>query len=398
VQRVKEINQSIWQWLNRATPEALYDRQLVWIALGLMLTGLVMVTSASFPISARLTDQPFHFMFRHAIFLVLALIVSSVILQIPMKRWFQYSMYLLGLSFFLLVVVLAVGKSVNGASRWIPLGLFNLQPAEVAKLSLFIFMAGYLVRKQDEVRKTFFGGFGKPIMVFGAFAVLLLGQPDLGTVVVMLVTLFGMLFIAGAKLSQFIALMVAGIAAVVGLIVIEPYRVRRVTSFWEPWNDPFGSGYQLTQSLMAFGRGDWMGQGLGNSVQKLEYLPEAHTDFVFAVLAEELGFVGVTLVLVLIFSLVLKAILIGKKAFENDQLFSGYLAFGIGIWFAFQTLVNVGAASGIVPTKGLTLPLISYGGSSLIVMSVAVSMLLRIDHECRMQQKEQADNQNELVE
>ncbi|PMG09212.1 cell division protein FtsW [Vibrio splendidus] len=398
MQRVKEINQSIWQWLNRVTPEALYDRQLVWIALGLMLTGLVMVTSASFPISARLTDQPFHFMFRHAIFLVLALIVSSVILQIPMKRWFQYSMYLLGLSFFLLVVVLAVGKSVNGASRWIPLGLFNLQPAEVAKLSLFIFMAGYLVRKQDEVRKTFFGGFGKPIMVFGAFAVLLLGQPDLGTVVVMLVTLFGMLFIAGAKLSQFIALMVAGIAAVVGLIVIEPYRVRRVTSFWEPWNDPFGSGYQLTQSLMAFGRGDWMGQGLGNSVQKLEYLPEAHTDFVFAVLAEELGFVGVTLVLVLIFSLVLKAILIGKKAFENDQLFSGYLAFGIGIWFAFQTLVNVGAASGIVPTKGLTLPLISYGGSSLIVMSVAVSMLLRIDHECRMQQKEQADNQNELVE
>ncbi|MEZ8293897.1 cell division protein FtsW [Vibrio splendidus] len=398
MQRVKEINQSIWQWLNRATPEAIYDRQLVWIALGLMLTGLVMVTSASFPISARLTDQPFHFMFRHAIFLVLALIVSSVILQIPMKRWFQYSMYLLGLSFFLLVVVLAVGKSVNGASRWIPLGLFNLQPAEVAKLSLFIFMAGYLVRKQDEVRKTFFGGFGKPIMVFGAFAVLLLGQPDLGTVVVMLVTLFGMLFIAGAKLSQFIALMVAGIAAVVGLIVIEPYRVRRVTSFWEPWNDPFGSGYQLTQSLMAFGRGDWMGQGLGNSVQKLEYLPEAHTDFVFAVLAEELGFVGVTLVLILIFSLVLKAILIGKKAFENDQLFSGYLAFGIGIWFAFQTLVNVGAASGIVPTKGLTLPLISYGGSSLIVMSVAVSMLLRIDHECRIQQKEQADNQNELVE
>ncbi|MEZ9546159.1 MULTISPECIES: cell division protein FtsW [Vibrio] len=398
MQRVKEINQSIWQWLNRATPEALYDRQLVWIALGLMLTGLVMVTSASFPISARLTDQPFHFMFRHAIFLVLALGVSSIILQIPMQRWFQYSMYLLGLSFFLLIVVLAVGKSVNGASRWIPLGLFNLQPAEVAKLSLFIFMAGYLVRKQDEVRKTFFGGFAKPIMVFGAFAVLLLGQPDLGTVVVMLVTLFGMLFIAGAKLSQFIALMVAGIAAVVGLIVIEPYRVRRVTSFWEPWNDPFGSGYQLTQSLMAFGRGDWMGQGLGNSIQKLEYLPEAHTDFVFAVLAEELGFVGVTLVLMLIFSLVFKAILIGKKAFENDQVFSGYLAFGIGIWFAFQTLVNVGAASGIVPTKGLTLPLISYGGSSLIVMSVAVSMLLRIDHECRMQQKEQADNQNELVE
>lgn len=343
-----------------------------------------MVTSASFPISSRLTDQPFHFMFRHAIFLLLALCASSVVLQIPMQRWFQYGSLLLGLSVLLLLIVLVAGKSVNGASRWIPLGLFNLQPAEVAKLSLFIFMSGYLVRKHHEVRQTFFGGFMKPIMVFGTLAVLLLGQPDLGTVVVMLVTLFGMLFIAGAKLSQFIALMIAGVLAVAGLIIAEPYRIRRVTSFLDPWEDPFGSGYQLTQSLMAFGRGNWLGQGLGNSIQKLEYLPEAHTDFVFAVLAEELGFVGVCLVLLLIFSLVLKAILIGRKAFEHDRQFGGYLAFGIGIWFAFQTLVNVGAAAGIVPTKGLTLPLISYGGSSLIIMSVAVSILLRIDYECRL--------------
>lgn len=370
--------------MRTSSPEALFDRQLVWIAFGLMLIGLVMVTSASFPISSRLTDQPFHFMFRHAIFLLLAFLTSSMVLQVPLDRWMKYSSLLLGISFFLLIVVLVVGKSVNGASRWIPLGLFNLQPAEVAKLSLFIFMSGYLVRKHDEVRQTFFGGFLKPIMVFGTLAVLLLGQPDLGTVIVMLVTLFGMLFIAGAKLSQFLALMVAGMLAVVALIVAEPYRVRRVTSFLDPWEDPFGSGYQLTQSLMAFGRGEWFGQGLGNSIQKLEYLPEAHTDFVFAVLAEELGFIGVVLVLVLIFSLVLKAIFIGKKAFQHDQQFGGYLAFGIGIWFAFQTLVNVGAAAGMVPTKGLTLPLISYGGSSLIIMSVAVSILLRIDHECRL--------------
>lgn len=370
--------------MRTSSPEALFDRQLVWIAFGLMLIGLVMVTSASFPISSRLTDQPFHFMFRHAIFLLLAFLTSSMVLQVPLDRWMKYSSLLLGISFFLLIVVLVVGKSVNGASRWIPLGLFNLQPAEVAKLSLFIFMSGYLVRKHDEVRQTFFGGFLKPIMVFGTLAVLLLGQPDLGTVIVMLVTLFGMLFIAGAKLSQFLALMVAGVLAVVALIVAEPYRVRRVTSFLDPWEDPFGSGYQLTQSLMAFGRGEWFGQGLGNSIQKLEYLPEAHTDFVFAVLAEELGFIGVVLVLVLIFSLVLKAIFIGKKAFQHDQQFGGYLAFGIGIWFAFQTLVNVGAAAGMVPTKGLTLPLISYGGSSLIIMSVAVSILLRIVHECRL--------------
>lgn len=372
------------RWLTTPSPEALFDRQLLWIALSLMLIGLVMVTSASFPISYRLTDQPFHFMFRHALFLLLAFIISIVVLQIPMDRWLKMSTPLLGISVFLLFVVLLAGKSVNGASRWIPLGLFNLQPAEVAKLALFIYMSSYLVRKQDEVRQTFFGGFMKPIMVFAVLAVLLLSQPDLGTVVVMLVTMFGMLFIGGAKLSQFIALMATGILAVIGLILSEPYRVRRVTSFLDPWDDPFGSGYQLTQSLMAFGRGQWFGQGLGNSIQKLEYLPEAHTDFVFAVLAEELGFIGVLVVLVLLMWLVLKALLIGKKAFERNFQFSGYLAFGIGIWFAFQTLVNVGASAGIVPTKGLTLPLISYGGSSLVIMSVAVSILLRIDFECRL--------------
>ncbi|MDG3089058.1 cell division protein FtsW [Vibrio hannami] len=393
---MKHWLESICGWGTKNSPEALFDRQLVWIAFGLMLTGLVMVTSASFPISTRLTGQPFHFMFRHAIFIGLALCTSAMVLQVPMKRWLQLSSVLMAISLFLLVVVLVGGKSVNGASRWIPLGLFNLQPAEVAKLSLFIFMSGYLVRKRDEVREKFFDGFFKPLIVFLAFAVLLLGQPDLGTVVVMLVTMFGMLFIAGAKLWQFIALMMAGIAGVVLLIIVEPYRMRRVTSFMDPWEDPFGSGYQLTQSLMAFGRGEWFGQGLGNSIQKLEYLPEAHTDFVFAVIGEELGFIGVTLILMLIFSLVIKAVLIGKKALEAEDKFGGYLAFGIGIWFAFQTLVNVGASAGLVPTKGLTLPLISYGGSSLIVMTTAVSILLRIDHELRLKQSDVAiHNQQE---
>ncbi|QIA62521.1 cell division protein FtsW [Vibrio astriarenae] len=380
---VKERIQRVASWFHSTPQLALYDRQLVWIAIGLMVVGLVMVTSASFPVSYRLTGQPFHFMARHVVFLGLAMIVSTVALQVPIKKWMQHGHWLLVISFVLLMVVLLVGKSVNGASRWIPLGLFNLQPAEVAKLSLFIYMAGYLVRKHSEVRQTFFGGFFKPIVIFALLAGLLLGQPDLGTVVVMLVTLFGMLFIAGAKLIQFIGLMVAGIVAVIGLIIIEPYRMRRVTSFLDPWQDPFGSGYQLTQSLMAFGRGEWTGQGLGNSIQKLEYLPEAHTDFVFAVLAEELGFIGVVLILLLIFSLVGKAIFIGKRALEQEQMFGGYLGFGIGIWFAFQTLVNVGAAAGMVPTKGLTLPLISYGGSSLIIMAIAVSILLRIDFECR---------------
>ncbi len=374
-----------FSYRNRAAvPPVLYDRQLVWISLGLMLTGLVMVTSASFPVSLRLTGQPFHFMLKHAALLGLSLFVSSCVVQIQLKTWMRYSTHLLALSLLLLIVVLVAGKSVNGASRWIPLGVFNLQPAEIAKFSLFIFMAGYLVRKQEEVRQTFFGGFMKPIIVFGCLATLLLGQPDLGTVIVMLVTMFGMLFVAGAKLWQFLALMMVGVAGVALLILIEPYRMRRMTSFWDPWEDPFGSGYQLTQSLMAFGRGEWFGQGLGNSVQKLEYLPEAHTDFVFAVIAEELGFIGVTLILMLIFALVIKAIFIGKRAFESGEQFGGYLGFGIGIWFAFQSMVNVGAAAGIVPTKGLTLPLISYGGSSLIIMATAVSVLLRIDHECRL--------------
>ncbi|GLO61868.1 putative lipid II flippase FtsW [Vibrio sp. MACH09] len=401
--RIGRVKETFFDWSSTSAPYVLFDRQLVWIALGLMFTGLVMVTSASFPISTRLTGQPFHFMFRHAIFITLALITSAMVLQVPLKKWLQFSTVLLTLSFLMLVFVLFAGKSVNGASRWIPLGLFNLQPAEVAKLSLFIFMAGYLVRKADEVRETFFGGFMKPIFIFALFAGLLLGQPDLGTVVVMLVTLFAMLFIAGAKLWQFIALMMVGIAGVIVLILIEPYRMRRVTSFLDPWEDPFGSGYQLTQSLMAFGRGEWFGQGLGNSIQKLEYLPEAHTDFVFAVIAEELGFVGVSLILILIFSLVLKAIYIGKKALESGEQFGGYLAFGIGVWFAFQSLVNVGAAAGIVPTKGLTLPLISYGGSSLIIMTIAVSILLRIDHECRLKQvglmtEDSSDFQQEDIE
>lgn len=379
-----QLFDNIKNWLNQSSTPVLYDRQLVWIAFGLMLTGLIMVTSASFPVSTRLTDDPFHFMERHALNLILAMIVAMCVMQVPLERWIRHSGHLLMISIVLLIIVLVMGKSVNGASRWIPLGIFNLQPAEIAKLSLFVFMSSYLMRKNEEVRSSFSGGFLKPLAVFGLLAVLLLGQPDLGTMVVMLVTVFAMLFIAGAKLMQFIALLVVGVAAVAFLIVIEPYRMRRVTSFWRPFEDPFGSGYQLTQSLMAFGRGDWMGQGLGNSIQKLEYLPEAHTDFVFAVIGEELGFIGVTCILLMIFALVFKALNIGRKALDEDLVFGGFLAMSISIWFAFQTLVNVGAAAGIMPTKGLTLPLISYGGSSLIIMSVAVALLLRIDYERRV--------------
>ena len=258
-----------------------------------------------------------------------------------------------------------------------------LQAAEPAKLFFFCYLAGYLVRRYEQVTENL-KGFIKPLIVFFALAMLLLLQPDLGTVIVMFATTLGLLFLAGARLWQFFALGFTGIAAVVSLIVYSDYRMRRITAFMDPWADPFGSGYQLTQSLMAFGRGSWFGQGLGNSVQKLNFLPEAHNDFIMAILAEELGFIGILTVLFLILAMVIIALRIGNKALLAQRPFDGFLAYAIGIWFSVQTAVNLGAASGLLPTKGLTLPLVSYGGSSLISMAVAVAILLRIDFEMRV--------------
>ncbi|MBJ7222870.1 MULTISPECIES: cell division protein FtsW [unclassified Brenneria] len=361
----------------------LYDRTLVWLTFGLAVIGFVMVTSASMPIGQRLASDPFLFAKRDALYLGLAFLLSMVTLRIPMEIWQRYSPVLLLASMVLLLVVLAVGSSVNGASRWISLGPLRIQPAELSKLALFCYLSSYMVRKVEEVRNNFWG-FCKPMGVMVVLAVLLLAQPDLGTVVVLFITTLAMLFLAGAKLWQFLAIIGCGIFAVCLLIVAEPYRMRRVTSFWNPWEDPFGSGYQLTQSLMAFGRGELWGQGLGNSVQKLEYLPEAHTDFIFSILGEELGYIGVVLALLMIFFVAFRAMSIGRRALEINQRFSGFLACSIGVWFSFQTLVNVGAAAGMLPTKGLTLPLISYGGSSLIIMSTAIVLLLRIDFETRL--------------
>ncbi|MBX9445207.1 cell division protein FtsW [Dickeya chrysanthemi] len=361
----------------------LYDRTLLWLTLGLAVIGFVMVTSASMPVGQRLAGDPFLFAKRDALYLGLAFGLSLVTTRVPMEVWQRYSVVLLLVSLVMLLIVLAVGSSVNGASRWISLGPLRIQPAELSKLSLFCYLSSYMVRKVDEVRNNFWG-FCKPMGVMVVLAVLLLAQPDLGTVVVLFITTLAMLFLAGAKLWQFLAIIGCGIFAVGLLIVAEPYRVRRVTSFWNPWDDPFGSGYQLTQSLMAFGRGELWGQGLGNSIQKLEYLPEAHTDFIFSILGEELGYIGVVLALLMIFFVAFRAMSIGRRALEIDQRFSGFLACSIGIWFSFQTLVNVGAAAGMLPTKGLTLPLISYGGSSLLIMSTAIVLLLRIDYETRL--------------
>ncbi|MAD03264.1 cell division protein FtsW [Pseudoalteromonas shioyasakiensis] len=365
----------------------LYDVPLLYCMLMLIGVGFVMVTSASMPTAERLFDNPYHIIIRHGMFLIMGFFLFWIATNVPMDWWKRSNAYLLLLGLGLLVLVLIVGREVNGAKRWIPIGPVGFQVAEAAKLYFFSYIAGYLVRKREEVQENL-KGFFKPLAVFGVYAFLILMQPDLGTVVVLFVTTVGLLFLAGAKLWQFFGLILTGIAAVVVLIIAEPYRMARVTGFLEPWEDPFGKGYQLVQSLMAYSQGGWFGQGLGNSVQKLQYLPEAHNDFIFAVIGEELGFFGVLSILIVLGVFVFRALLIGQKALKCGKEYEGYFAFAIGIWFAFQTMVNVGASAGILPTKGLTLPFISYGGSSLLIMTIATGVLLRIDFETKMATKQ----------
>jgi len=377
----------ISNWFNAESRSATtFDRSYIMLAFAMYMIGLVMVASSSMPVAERLFNNPFHFVTRHFIYIMLSIGIAAVCLQIPMSWWHKNSgnLLLVGLALLLLVFLPGISHTVNGSTRWMKLGPITIQAAEPAKLFFFCYLSAYLVRRRDEVMENF-KGFVKPLVVFLLLAILLLTQPDLGTIIVMFVTTFGLLFLAGAKLWQFIGIASMGVIALSLLAIFEPYRWRRVTSFLDPWQDPFGSGYQLTQSLMAYGRGEVFGQGLGNSIQKLEYLPEAHTDFVMAVLAEEFGFFGISIILVLSMTLVLKALALGRKAVNKEKYFEGFFAYAIGIWISFQAAVNVGASAGIVPTKGLTMPLISYGGSSMIVMTIALVILIRIDHEIRLQ-------------
>ncbi|WNC68069.1 cell division protein FtsW [Thalassotalea nanhaiensis] len=367
-----------------AKNQVTFDRGFIVIAMSMYLIGLIMVASSSMPIGEKLFNNPFHFVIRHAIYIVMSLFIAAIALRIEMHHWQKSSWVLLLLAMFLLVAVLIVGRTVNGSTRWIMVGPINIQAAEPAKLFFFCYLSAYLVRRRDEVRENF-KGFFKPLLVLFLLAFLLLLEPDLGTVIVMAATALGLLFLAGAKLWQFIAIVAAVLSAIVMLIVFEPYRLARLLSFLNPWADEFGTGYQLTQSLMAYSRGEFFGQGLGNSVQKLDYLPEAHTDFVMAVVGEEFGFIGIVILLGLCLTLVIKALLLGRRALEKEKYFEGFFAYSIGIWMSFQTAVNVGASAGVLPTKGLTMPLISYGGSSMIVMTLAIVVLIRIDHELRLQ-------------
>ncbi|ATZ72818.1 cell division protein FtsW [Idiomarina sp. X4] len=375
--------QQLVEWLKPSTSQALYDRVLLTVSLALLAFGFIMVSSASLPTADRLTGNPFHFAIRHGIYITISLFVMLVSLRIPTNLWNEHSGKLLLVGLAMLLAVLVIGHEVNGSQRWIKVGPITVQVAEMAKLFFYIYMASYLARREDEVREAI-KGFIKPLVLLFIAAVLLLMQPDFGTVVVLSATTVAMLFLAGAKLWQFFAVFITCVLAMILLIIVEPYRMQRFLTFLEPEKDPFGAGYQLMQSLIAFGQGQFSGAGLGNSIQKLQYLPEAHTDFIMAVVAEELGFIGVIAVIAVVLMLVWRALIIGRRCLMVDQRYGGYLAYGIGVWFSIQAFVNIGVASGALPTKGLTLPLVSYGGTSLVVSALAVGLLLRIDHERRM--------------
>lgn len=345
--------------------------------------GLIMVGSASMEVAADIYGNPFYFLKRHATYIGLGLVVSTVVYQIPLRYWQRYSGLLLLLGFILLTVVFipGVGRSVNGSARWIGIGPLTLQASEIAKLFVIVYMAGYLVRRQEEVREKW-SGFLKPMAVLSVMVVLLLLEPDFGAVVVMVSAAMGMIFMSGARIQHFLIITVGCVVAGGMAIALAPYRVARTLSFLNPWADQFGSGYQLTQSLIAFGRGELFGVGLGQSIQKLFYLPEAHTDFVFAVMAEELGLVGDVFVILAFVAVVLCAFSIAVQAKKAGQDYNCFLAYGIGLLIGIQAMINIGVNIGVLPTKGLTLPLVSYGGSSLMVSFVMVALLLRIDRDC----------------
>jgi cell division protein FtsW len=348
----------------------------------LLLLGLVAVASASMALAERDLGRPFYYLERQGVFAVGGTLLALGAFVVPTKLWRGTGFVLMSFALALLVLVLVpgVGHEVNGAVRWLPIGPVGVQVSEVARLFLLMYLAGYVVRRQAELSASF-AGFLKPMLVIGAACALLLAEPDFGAATVLLITSLGVLFLGGVRWRDFGLLFVCAAAAMALLAIASPYRMQRLTSFLHPWEDPYASGFQLTQSLIAIGRGGWFGVGLGGSVQKLFYLPEAHTDFVFAVLAEETGLTGVMITLLLYGLLVARGFAIARRASEAGLAYQGYLAFGISLWLGLQSAINIGVNMGVLPTKGLTLPLLSYGGSSLAITLLSCGLLLRVHHE-----------------
>lgn len=365
-----------------------YDFYLIGLGLFLLGLGLVMVASASVTVADKHFADPLHYFWRQSVAAVLGLSISFVVIQTPLVIWQQISVPLLMLGLFLLVLVLipGVGREVNGSMRWISFGSLNVQSSEPIKLCVIAYLAGYLVRHRDNVMHSF-AGFIRPVGVVTLVAGLLLLEPDYGSAVVLFGTALAMLFMGGVPLSRFLVWMFTATVALISLAILSPYRMQRLTSFIDPWQDPFNSGFQLTQALIAFGRGDWLGVGLGNSVQKLFYLPEAHTDFVFAVFAEEFGLIGSVFLILAFLFLVWRAFVIAKLAEQSGKDFAAYVAYGIGTLIGIQAFINIGVNMGVLPTKGLTLPLISYGGNSMVVSCILIALLVRVELENHQKEK-----------
>lgn len=350
--------------------------------IALMVLGTVMVSSASISLADRDMGEPLYFLVRQLGALAIGCIAAVIVMLIPTEFWFRMNWLLLLGAIVLLVSVFVpgLGHTVNGSTRWLDLGPITLQPSEPARICLTLYLASYVVRHQQDMGASLLG-FLKPMLVVALACWLLLRQPDFGAAVVLTATSFGILFIGGARLRDFALCLVAAAGGLVALAITSPYRLQRLLAFLDPWADPYASGFQLTQSLIAVGRGDWFGVGLGDSVQKLFYLPEAHTDFVFAVLAEELGFVGVTVTVLLFGVIVYRAITLGPKAAALGMPFHGLVSTGLALTIGLQAFINMGVNIGLLPTKGLALPLISYGRTSAVITLITLGLLLRIQHE-----------------
>lgn len=368
-----------------------FDRSLLLSTGALMFIGLIMVCSASITIADSSTGRPLFYFIRQFVFALAGLGLAWAIVSVRLAVWQRIApqLFIAGLVMLVAVLIPGIGREVNGSSRWLPLGPVNLQVAEVIKLFSILYIADYLQRNHGELNNSFFKVLA-PLVLLGFAGLLLLLQPDMGSVVIIMATVLAMLFLGGARLDVFAALIavMGGLSAM--LVWVAPYRLERLQSFMDPWADPFGSGFQLTQALIAFGRGDWLGVGLGSSMQKLFYLPEAHTDFLYSILAEELGLLGALTVMALFFIFIWRALVIGRTAERAGQVFAAQVAYGVGIWLGLQACVNMGVNMGALPTKGLTLPLMSYGGSSLIIVCVAIALLLRVDIETRSPEKASA--------
>jgi cell division protein FtsW len=358
------------------------DPTLIGATIALAVLGTIMVGSASISLADNSTGSPFYYLLRHVGALAIGGIGLAVAARTPMRLWYRlhWLFLLAGLALLAVVLVPSLNHTVNGSSRWLRIGPITLQPSEPARLCLLFYVASYCVRHHGELT-TSFTAFLKPLAVIAIAGVLLLAEPDFGAVVVLTGTALGVLFVAGARLRD-VTLAVVSAGAVLGALAYSAeYRIERLTAFLDPWADPYASGFQLTQSLIAIGRGDWLGVGLGQSVQKLFYLPEAHTDFVFAVLAEELGIVGSTSVIVLFGLIVYRAIVLGQRAIAAGLPFQGLVSTAIGITLGLQAFINIGVNTGLLPTKGLTLPLLSYGRSSTVMTMIALGLLVRVYYE-----------------